>query len=485
MKLASIGLLACCLLLNGCATNPVTGDSDFTLTSQAEEIEQGREYHPRIIARYGVYDDPALQRYVDNIGQRLARVSHRSHLDFTFTVLDSPEINAFALPGGYVYITRGIMAYLDSEAELAGVLGHEIGHVTARHSVRQQGGQVASGILSVLITAVTGSVTAGDLSQQVGTGLVRGYGREHELEADRLGAEYLHKTGYNPDNMLQVISVLKDQEIYERELAKRENREPNIYHGVFSTHPENDERLKTVIRAAKKLSSQAYRDDDREAYHAMIEGLLWGPGARQGIVVGNRFSHPELGFALQFAPGWDVRNNPDRLFASNPQTGAVLQVGLSALDDNESLSALLRRLTDKDDLEVAETPYGATALVNVKAGNAGRQPARLSAIVLDGERALTLLGTSPADTFTETDRSVVDVNLSFTRLSKAQIAAIQAPRLRIVERRAQSFASLARESAIAYDAESIIRLLNRAFPDGDIGALVRVKTISVGDQTGP
>ena len=485
MKFFCLGLLACASLLGGCATNPVTGDSDFTLTSEAEEIRQGRDYHSRIVARYGVYDDPELQAYVDRVGQRLARASHRSHLEYTFTVLDSPDINAFALPGGYIYITRGIMAYLDSEAELAGVLGHEIGHVTARHSVRQQGGQVASGILSVLITAVTGSAAAGDLSQQIGTGLVRGYGREHELEADRLGAEYLHKTGYDPDNMLEVISVLKDQEVYERALAARENREPNIYHGVFSTHPQNDERLQTVVRAAKQLSRQNYRDDDRETYHAMIDGLLWGPGARQGIVVGNRFAHPELGFALQFPAGWDLRNNPDYLMASNAKTGARLQVGLSALEDDETPAALLRRLTDKDDLEVESTAYGASALVRVRVADGGRQPARLSAIALDHGRALTLLGTAPADAFADTDLELIAVNRSFRRLDAAQIAAIEVPRLHIVERRSQSFASLARESAIAFDAESIIRLLNRAFPDGDIGALERVKTVTTEGRSRP
>jgi predicted Zn-dependent protease len=217
----------------------------------------------------------------------------------------------------------------------------------------------------------------------------------------------------------------------------------------------------------------------------MIDGLLWGPGPRQGIVVGNRFSHPELGFALQFPAGWDVRNNPDYLFASNPQTGALLQVGLSALEDDESLTALLRRLTDKDDLEVEITAYGASALVSVRVAEGGRQPARLDALALDDERALTLLGTSPADAFAETDREVIGVSRSFAHLDAVQIAAIEVPRLKIVDRGSQSFASLARESAIAYDAESIIRLLNRAFPDGDIGALEQVKTVTVDSRAGP
>ena len=147
MKFANTLLLILSLALSACATNPVTGKSDFALVSENEEIKQGRSYHNQIIASYGVYEVPALQQYVNSIGQDLATRSHRAHLEFTFTLLDSPEINAFALPGGYVYITRGIMAYLDSRAELAGVLGHEIGHVTARHSVRQQSGQMASTLL--------------------------------------------------------------------------------------------------------------------------------------------------------------------------------------------------------------------------------------------------------------------------------------------------------------------------------------------------
>jgi predicted Zn-dependent protease len=316
MKFATICILVLSFALQACATNPVTGESDFALISESEEIERGKRYHQHIIARYGMYDDAALQAYVNRIGKELANKSHRAHLHFTFTVLDSPEINAFALPGGYIYITRGIMAYLDSEAELAGVLGHEIGHVTARHSVRQQAGEFTSNILSILITAATGDSSLGNLSQQLGTGLVRGYGREHELEADRLGAEYLHNSGYDPDAMLEVIGVLKDQEVYERALAQKENRQPSTYHGVFSTHPRNDDRLKTVVRAAKKLPSQSYRDANRRTYYDMIDGMVWGPSLKQGVVVRNRFMHPGLKFTLQkrTAGGIPGRLRGDRNF---------------------------------------------------------------------------------------------------------------------------------------------------------------------------
>ncbi len=481
MKLTTCCILALCLALQACATNPVTGNRDFALVSESDEVKQGRQYHQDIIARYGVYDDPRLQQYVNRIGQELAARSHRSHLKFEFTLLDSPEINAFALPGGYIYITRGIMAYLNSEAELAGVLGHEIGHVTARHSVRQQSGQTVSNILSILITATTGESSLGNLSQQLGTGLIRGYGREHELEADRLGAEYLHQTGYNPETMLEVIGVLKDQEVYEKALAKKENREAQTYHGVFSTHPQNDDRLKTVVRAAKKLSSQTYRDNNQAVYQGMIDGMVWGPSLKQGIVANNRFAHPELGFALQLPAGWKVRNDSDFLMARDADTGALVQIGMVNLKADESLSVLLQRLTRDSELKVTKTGYGVTAQTLVKQQGGENQPARLSAISLQDAQALTLFGSAASKEYPAIDKKLLEINQSFSRLSQAQAAAIKAPRMHIISRKSQTFDSLARQSAIEYDAENILRLLNRAFPNGDINTIGKLKTVTLDD----
>jgi predicted Zn-dependent protease len=479
MKFATILFLVSCLVLGGCALNPVTGKSDFALVSEPEEINQGRSYHKEIIAAYGIYDDPALQQYVNRIGQSLAAKSHRAHLQFTFTVLDSPDINAFALPGGYIYITRGIMAYLDSEAELAGVLGHEIGHVTARHSVRQQAGQFASNLLSILITATTGTQTLGDLSQQLSTGLIRGYGREHELEADRLGAEYLHLIGYNPETMLEVIGVLKDQEVYETTLAARENRPASIYHGVYSTHPRNDDRLKTVVRAAKKLSTQAYRDNNRPEYRQRINGMAWGPSAKQGIVANNRFTHPDLAIQLQLPRGWKVNNNPDFLEARNLETGAIIQIGMTQRNKDETLGALLIRLSKNENLKVTEEKYGVTASISIKPRDGELQPARISAITLDKDQVLTLFGTATRDHFTDTDKQLIAINQSFRRLSQAQVDAIRLPRLRIITRQSESFESLARQSAIEYEGVNILRLLNRAFPDGNIAEIDRLKTVTL------
>lgn len=456
------------LLVTGCAINPVTGERDFVTVSESDEIAQGTRYHQSIIAQYGVYDDPALQAYVNQIGQTLAAKSHRQHLNFHFTLLDSPDINAFALPGGYVYITRGIMAYLNSEAEIAGVLGHEIGHVTARHSVRQQSGQFASNILNVLVTAATGDQTLGQLSNQLTTGIVRGYGRDHELEADRLGAEYLHMVGYNPESMLEVIGVLKNQEIYEKALAKKQNREANIYHGVFSTHPKNDKRLKTVVRAAKNLSSKSYRDNNSDKYMKMIDGVSWGQNIKQGVVVNNRFLHPELGFGIQFPQNWQVTNSADALIARDFDNGAILQMTLLTLDKGESLPDLLRRQSSNQKLSVKTHSFGASATTTVTIGDTA-QPARISALKLSATQAVFVIGTSSTKTFAKTDSALLEIDQSYTRLSNKQIAEIKSPKLQIINAKSgDSFAALAKKSAINYDAESVLRLLNRAFPKGDI-----------------
>ena len=434
-----------------------------------------------ILKQYGVYDNPELQKYVNKIGQKLAKKSHRRHLKYTFTVLDSPDINAFALPGGYIYITRGIMAYLDSEAELAGVLGHEIGHVTARHSVRQQGGQLANELLGIVVGVTTGSEALSDLSRGLGTSLVRGYGRDHELEADKLGAEYLHAVGYDPENMLGVIGVLKDQEVYERKLAKKEKRPPNIYHGVFSTHPKNDERLKTVVRASRKLKASQYRDANQPKYHAMIDGMLWGPSLDQGIIADNRFSHPGLAIALQLPEGWKVRNTTSHLLATEIKTGAVMQIGLTEREKKESLEGLLQRLTGNEKLEVKKLDNGVTSRVSVKPpGGNDKQPARLSAIALDKKQALTLLGTADSRHYSKADAKFIQVSDSFVKLTEAEVAAIKPPRVRVVPSSSvPSFKALAGQSALEYDAESILRLLNRAFPKGKLKPGENLKTIVV------
>ncbi|MGH8245507.1 MAG: M48 family metalloprotease, partial [Gammaproteobacteria bacterium] len=242
MKRFLAAILTSSALLSGCATNPVTGGKDFVLMSEKDEIAIGQQVNQQVLQQYAVYDDVELQNYVQYVGAKVAAKSHRPELSYHFTVLDSREVNAFALPGGYIYITRGLMSYLNTEAQLAAVLGHEVGHVTARHAVRQHSASQLTSIGTAIGAAfIPGLGQAGyQLAGVLSTALLRGYGREHELEADRLGAEYLARSGYDSGAMLEVVKALKSQELFEFKLAKAEGREPHVYHGLFSTHPDSD-----------------------------------------------------------------------------------------------------------------------------------------------------------------------------------------------------------------------------------------------------
>ena len=284
--------------------------------SEAQEIELGRKMHPQILQKYGRYDDEQLQQYVND-----GRPAHRRarvigpNLQYTFTVLDSDEVNAFALPGGYVYITRGIMAYLNSEAELAAVLGHEIGHVTARHSVRQQTGATAAGVGAMVVGILTGSGDLANVAGMAGNALISGYGRDMELEADELGAEYLNRIGYEPEAMIDVVRLLKNQEMFEMQMARQENRQPRVYHGVFASHPTTTRACRRSSRPRARSRTPTIRPPNRDLYLARIDGLPVGDSRAQGVVRGSRFYHADLGITLAFPSGWIVDNQPTKVLA--------------------------------------------------------------------------------------------------------------------------------------------------------------------------
>jgi len=319
---------------SGCATNPVTGTPDMVFMSEAKEIRLGDSYDKKVRNQYGVYPDPKLQAYVQGIGEKLAAQSHRPDLKYHFTVLDGPEVNAFALPGGYVYITRGILAYINSEAELAAVLGHEIGHVTARHGVRQHSAATATGVVGAILGAATGIQGTQDLFNVFGNAILSGYGRDHELESDRLGAEYLARTGYDPQAMIGVIGILKNQEEFEKKRAAAEKRPARIYHGVFASHPSADKRLQEVVAEADKFKTLSAPSIKREEYFKRIDKLAFGDGAREGIRHGRLFYHRDLDLALTFPEGWHIENSPDAIASWPPQKEALILIKKRAMPAN-------------------------------------------------------------------------------------------------------------------------------------------------------
>ena len=347
----NIFLFLILILLSSCSVNPVTGKQDFVMISENQEIQMGREYNAQILKQNPVYQDQELQEYVQSIGESLAIKSHRPNLIYRFTVLDSPDINAFALPGGYIYINRGLMSYLSSEEELAAVLGHEIGHVTARHSVKQYSQSQLMGILSAAIEINAGR-TAGNLANLASGALLSGYGRDMELEADDLGAQYIYQDGYSAQGMYEVLSVLKDQEIYSKKIAEQRGQEPKSYHGVFASHPSNDLRLQEVLNNVS-ISFQKGEKKKEDSYLGKIEGMVFGDSEQSGIRRGDEFFHGPLNLYLASPDTWEIINTPNKLIFSSPLGEAVLQMTLEDLNFKESPRDYMKRFAsnfyeDKD-----------------------------------------------------------------------------------------------------------------------------------------
>ena len=305
VKSTVLGLLlpALFLLCPSCAINPVSGGPELMLVSEQEEMKIGRETDLQIKKEYGVYQDPKLTAYLDGLYQRLGKLSHRPNLPYQFKVVDVSVVNAFAVPGGYVYFTRGILASLNNEAELAGVMGHEIGHITARHSAQQMSrAQIAQiGLLAGMVLSDTFRV----LSDAVGLGvgmLFLSFSRENERQADDLGVEYASKAGYDARQMANFFETLEKM---------NPGSDKTGLPSWFSTHPSPEEREKTVReRAAEWQKKLGLKDPkiNRDQYLKEIDGLVYGEDPRQGFVDKGVFYHPEMRFQFPVPAQWKVNN---------------------------------------------------------------------------------------------------------------------------------------------------------------------------------
>ncbi|MDH5540402.1 MAG: M48 family metalloprotease [Rhizobacter sp.] len=489
-------LLLAATLLAGCATgtvtNPVTGRQERTVMDEASEIAEGKKAHQQVLAEYGEYQNARLQAYVNEIGQRLAKQSHRSQLEWHFTVLDSPEINAFALPGGYVYITRGIMAYLDSEADLAGVIGHEIGHVTARHgaqrATRQQSasvGVLAATILGVVLEAggVGGATDlASQVSQGVAAGYIAKYGREQELQADQLGAEYLSRSNYDPRNMVDVIQVLKSQERFAEDSARAEGRSALAGNNWLSSHPSNDQRLQEITQIAAGYKGRGnYSDDGRARYLQAINGMSFGESPEQGLTRGQNFYHAPLGFAITAPAGWKVENSPEAVALVNGDGTAGLIVKLvppKAGDSHDEIIRSVLRPESGSTRRSALNGLSATHFVGSRKNQQGQSQAVEVTIVSgpsDRNYLLAYASKNPA-ALQRAYRQMLEAEGSFRAMTAADRAAAKPWTIRTVPFQRGGFAQLARQSPLEQRAEQQLRLINGVYAGSDPspGQLVKV-----------
>ncbi|MGQ9638210.1 MAG: M48 family metalloprotease [Thermodesulfobacteriota bacterium] len=306
-----------------CAVNPVTGMQELMLLSEEDEIRLGQETDKEIVKQYGIYEDPKLKTYLDEVCKRLTRVSHRPQLNYQLKIIDASVVNAFAVPGGYLYFSRGILAAINNEAELAGVMGHEIGHIAARHSAQQytkaQLAQIGFGLGSVLFDSpILTSVV------QLGVGMLFfKFSRDNEREADRLGVEYASKAGYDATQLANFFETLN---------RMNPSSDRSGLPGWFSTHPSPEDRIPLVRSGAKEWQKRLYYREYKvaqESYLKRIDGLVYGEDPRQGYVADQTFYHPILRFQFPVPNQWKVRNKPSQVEILNESGEALLLLTIS------------------------------------------------------------------------------------------------------------------------------------------------------------
>jgi len=324
-------ILLMVVLFASCAVNPVSGKKELMLFSEKQEIAMGQETDLQIRQQFGIYEDKALNEYVNRVGQKLVPFSHRPKLPHYFAVLDTSVVNAFAAPGGYIYVTRGILALMGSEAELAAVLGHEMGHVAARHSMKRLSGQMLAQVGLAL-----GSILNKDVARFAGVAglgmqlLFLKFSRSDEYQADSLGIEYSRKGAYSPGEMLRFFSALENMS------AEAGGQKIPSF---LSTHPMTSNR---IARIKEMISSKDVRlEVKKEPYLNQVDGMVYGENPRQGFTENGVFYHPEMTFAFTVPAGWEVANTPVQVAANEKEGRAVLilQAEASSQDLGQYLPA--------------------------------------------------------------------------------------------------------------------------------------------------
>jgi predicted Zn-dependent protease len=411
-----------------CATNPVTGKRELSLMSEAQEVQIGQQQDVEVRREMGVYNDRALQEYVSTLGMKLAQVSERPNLPWHFTVVDVPAINAFALPGGYIYITRGILPFLDDEAQLAGVLGHEIGHVTARHAAQQYsratGAQLGLILGSIFVPQTRPFAQLGES----GLGLLfLKYGRDDEEQADTLGVKYASGAGWDPAGVPQMLTTLA-----RIEEASDNKGVPNW----LSTHPAPVDRVQKVQTAVQQAEAGAGRfTTDRDGYLRRIDGIVYGDNPEQGVVRGASFLHAGLRFAIDFPIGWDINNGQTQVVAKEPGADALMLLQLVQQPAGRSLQEVALRSMDSAGFRAASggrtTINGLEAFVGTYLGSLqdlGRVTVRGAHIALDRD-VLFVAGIAPQQTYDRNEPTFIKSINSFRPLSRAEAEAVRPNRI--------------------------------------------------------
>lgn len=451
--------------------------------SEEKEIERGAKEHQKIVSQFGVYPDEQLSTYIDRVGQRLAKESSRPNLKYTFTVLNDDMINAFALPGGFIYITRGMLMHLNSESELAAVLGHEIAHVTEKHALKRETRSKLQNIASIGAAFLTGQPGVAELGQVLGGVLITGYSREFELEADEVGAQVMAKAGYAPDAMLKTIDILKNKDRVEIQHAKLEKREPRVYHGFLSSHPDNDTRYREAIKASDALLAEYSEFIRVDEFLEQLNGMAYGPSRQTGVLRRQSFMHPRLGLKLSIPAGWRQKQQRRGVQFVSQDGSAVFNLSTLKLKRGLDLAKAAKeqmgfQIREGKALTIGGMPayLGIADRVDTPFGT---RPSRL-VLLADQRKGILYVGLGAGQFDLKriaADGDFIKIIFSMERMARDDFQGAKPLKVQVV--RAESgttFESLAAASDLPNYALDQLRVINGLYPKGqpEPGQLIKI-----------
>ncbi|MCC7048746.1 MAG: M48 family metalloprotease [Alphaproteobacteria bacterium] len=447
--------------------------SEIAVTPE-QERQIAESEHPKILAQFGgEYADPAIKDYVAGLVRALGRASARPELEYRVTVLNSPVVNAFALPAGNIYTTRGLLALAGSEAELAGVLAHEIGHVTARHTAQRYGRSLVVGSGTQLLGWLTGSASLQQAGEAAGMMWIQGFSREQEFQADELGVATMARAGYDPLAMASFLAKLEQQDALQATLAGRTPGRGDAFN-LFATHPRTAERVERAIAQAGLAGATEGREE-REAYLRRIDGLLYGDDPGQGFVSGRAFVHPTLGFRFEVPDGFQLLNGQAEVTAVGPGGATIRFDNAAEVYGGPMRGYIAERwgreapLANLEPLAV-NGMEGASAVARLNT-QGGPVDIRFTAIRFAPDRIYRFQFIAPTQFAAAWGPEFGKVTGSFRRLSRDEARTARPRRVALVRADARDSAqSLAERFAAADHRPERFRALNGLKPDEPVAA---------------
>ena len=455
----------------------------LVLSTASWGAPSGKEIYEETLKNTPLFNDPALTDYIDRLGREVVSVSEMSGEDFTFSLLDSPDLNAFATADNYVYVNRGLLNYVSNEAQLVSVIAHEVAHVTCDHVKERFSKGTSNQILSTLIYILSGSGDAAEAAMAYGQANIRSFGRRQELEADEVGAEYMAKLGYDVNEMLSMLSVMKDFEILQKEQARSRGAIRPTYHGVFASHPRNDARLRAVVSKASKLSGEAPRDNGATQYRKLTQDLIWGTNFLAKEIPPERYSNIRWRIRFDLPKGWTQKAGkaPAVIVGESPEKNANLSMtraGRTTQSPEEYLFNQLNVTGVNEGENISPSRLnGFTGILKETDPDNNESNVRVAVIYYKLHAYIFRGEVENPEDFTEIDKLFLETINTFRTISQAEIDGQQPQRVHYIKATGNTtFEGLAKHFNLKRSDVAVLRVINGLYPAGEpkAGQIIKV-----------